>query len=164
MPFPSTPDTRPCKHGHVSARDRQGKCPECRVRWDAKFAGENPGYHKKYLEDYRAAGAEKYMLWGARERARKGGYVCTITVHDIVIPKFCPLLGIELKRGTGAGGVISSSPTLDKINPILGYVPGNIWVISARANTLKNDATLQELRMLVDNLTKAVQKFPWEAS
>jgi hypothetical protein len=29
---------------------------------------------------------------------------------------------------------------------------GNVWVISNRANTLKNDATLQELKTLVENL------------
>jgi hypothetical protein len=37
------------------------------------------------------------------------------------------------------------SPSLDRIKPELGYVPGNIQVISARANVMKNDATPEEL-------------------
>jgi len=36
--------------------------------------------------------------------------------------------------------------------PEKGYVKGNIWVVSLRANKLKNDATLQELKTLVENL------------
>lgn len=36
-------------------------------------------------------------------------------------------------------------PSLDRINPDRGYVPGNVQVISFRANTLKNNATREEL-------------------
>jgi hypothetical protein len=92
------------------------------------------------------------MLQGARSRARKGGYACTITEDDVVIPEFCPLLGVKLERGAGVGNKGAASPSLDKIVPALGYVPGNVWVISHRANTLKGNATLQELKMLVERL------------
>jgi hypothetical protein len=47
-----------------------------------------------------------------------------------------------------------NSPSLDKIIPSKGYIKGNVWVISNRANTLKNDASLQELELLVENLKK----------
>lgn len=42
-----------------------------------------------------------------------------------------------------------ASPSLDKIIPSLGYVPGNVRIISARANLLKNDATVDELRAIL---------------
>lgn len=95
------------------------------------------------------------MLNAARERAKQSGYACTITVADIVIPEFCPLLGIKLERNRG-GHVRPSSPSLDKIKPELGYVPGNVWVISHRANSLKNNATLQELQTLVERLARVL--------
>lgn len=49
---------------------------------------------------------------------------------------------------TGVRGGGDNSPTLDKIEPALGYVPGNIIVISGRANRLKADATIDELRAI----------------
>jgi hypothetical protein len=41
------------------------------------------------------------------------------------------------------------SPSLDRIVPEKGYVEGNIAIISQRANTLKQDASLDDLRNLV---------------
>lgn len=99
------------------------------------------------------------MVRDAQIRAKKNGLPCTIAEADIVVPEFCPLLGIKLERGKSKPG--PSSPSLDKIRPELGYVPGNIWVISHRANMIKQDATVQELELLVANLKKKV-KFPWE--
>jgi hypothetical protein len=42
-----------------------------------------------------------------------------------------------------------NSPSLDRIDNTKGYVPGNVWVISWRANDLKRNATLEELKLLV---------------
>ena len=39
--------------------------------------------------------------------------------------------------------------SLDCIIPELGYVPGNVAVISRRANTIKNDATIEELELVL---------------
>lgn len=93
------------------------------------------------------ADARIRMLKGARHRAKKSGHPCTIALTDIVIPKRCPVLGTMMRRNAGKPGPMS--PTLDRIHPPLGYVPGNVWVISHRANMLKNDATLAELKALV---------------
>lgn len=47
--------------------------------------------------------------------------------------------------GTGRGGK-NNSPSLDRIRNELGYVRGNVIVISNRANRLKSDASIEELR------------------
>ncbi len=82
-------------------------------------------------------------LWTAAQcRAKKHGVVFTIPKSAVVIPEFCPILGIRLGR---KGGVAcDTSPTLDRIRPALGYVPGNVAVISMRANRIKNDGTPEE--------------------
>jgi hypothetical protein len=85
--------------------------------------------------------ARSSMLSRAKYRAKQKGLDFNITKEDIVIPDICPLLGTPMK-----------SPSLDRIIPEKGYIKGNVWVISNRANTLKNDATLQELELLVENL------------
>lgn len=38
-----------------------------------------------------------------------------------------------------------------------GYIKGNVWVVSKRANTIKNNATLEELELLVANLRNKIK-------
>ena len=40
---------------------------------------------------------------------------------------------------------MDNSPTIDRIVPELGYVKGNVVVVSAKANRIKNDATITEI-------------------
>jgi hypothetical protein len=47
---------------------------------------------------------------------------------------------------------------LDRVIPELGYVPGNVAVISLRANTMKQDATAAELRVLADWIDNHTRK------
>jgi hypothetical protein len=91
------------------------------------------------------------MLWAIVGRARRNGVPCNIDISDIIIPNFCPLLGIKLKA-PHSGKLSHDSPSLDKKDPTKGYTKGNVWVISHRANTLKNNATVEELELLVKNL------------
>ncbi len=105
---------------------------------------------------YYVGNTEKRMLAAARIRARKYDIPCTITTADIIVPERCPLLGVVLE--TGIGGVSPNSPSLDRIIPHLGYVPGNVLVISNRANIIKNDANLSELKLLTKNLEKILDE------
>ena len=92
-------------------------------------------------------------MWSrAKYRAKQKGLEFTIEQDDITIPETCPLLGIPLICHRGKGSQQGNSPSLDRIDPTKGYIKGNVWVISNRANTLKNDASLQELELLVENL------------
>lgn len=85
-------------------------------------------------------------LWtAAKMRAEKSGIPFSIEIKDVVIPTHCPVLGIELEQG---GATTPSSPSIDKLIPALGYVPGNIEVISWRANKIKSDASLAELEAI----------------
>lgn len=93
----------------------------------------------------------EYRMWnGARRRAKANGIPFNIAINDIVIPEFCPVFpSIKLQSNTG-GQQTDSSPTLDRLIPELGYTPSNITVISCRANRIKNNATIEELRQLVN--------------
>lgn len=48
----------------------------------------------------------------------------------------------------GSGKVHEASPTIDRIDPAKGYVRGNIIVVSQKANTMKSNATIAEMRRL----------------
>ena len=84
------------------------------------------------------------MLVRARRRAKVDGLSFDITKDDIVIPTHCPVLDVPLVRARGR--LTPNSPSLDRIVPVLGYVKGNVTVLSMKANTMKNNATPEELR------------------
>ena len=90
------------------------------------------------------------MFHNAKHRAKKKGIPFTISMDDIFIPELCPLLEIPILLMTGDKRS-PNNPSLDRIksDPTIGYVPSNIQVISARANWLKADASLEELELLV---------------
>lgn len=63
------------------------------------------------------------------------------------MPTHCPVLGIKLEYST-TGRPTDASPSIDRIIPERGYVPGNVIVVSMRANRLKSNATMNELEQI----------------
>lgn len=94
----------------------------------------------------------RYLYNDAKKRAKQKGIEFNITIDDIIINDVCPLLGLVLQRNRGQLG--DNSYSIDRICPELGYVPENVWVISYKANRIKNNATLNELQMITNNLAK----------
>lgn len=90
----------------------------------------------------------RFLLRGAKKRARLKGLPFDLTLADVIVPKLCPVLGLTLAVGTRRSA--DTSPTLDRIIPSLGYVRGNVIVISNKANRIKNDASIEELRRVAD--------------
>ena len=93
-----------------------------------------------------------YKVLNARQRAERKGIEFSITEEDIEIPEYCPLLGIKIEVGTRKN--YENSPSLDRKDPSKGYVKGNVWIVSKKANSMKNSASLEELELLVKNLKK----------
>lgn len=90
-------------------------------------------------------------LWrGCKERARIKNMSFTIEISDICIPERCPLLDIPLYMGEGKAG--DNSPSVDRIDTTLGYVKGNIRVISRMANIMKAHATKEQLLLFSKNI------------
>lgn len=72
-----------------------------------------------------------------RSRARKAGIPFNLTEADLAIPLLCPVLGIPLFRTRGKA--TQNTPTVDRIFGHLGYIKGNVTVISWKANRLKSN-------------------------
>ena len=130
---------------HLSEYQRRYlSSPEIRERmrtWQRNYIANNP---------------ERRMVNSAKRRALKLGIPFALSWKDIVIPKLCPVLGIPLVAGKGFRE--NGSPSLDRIDNDLGYVPGNVIVVSWRANALKRDATIKELQMLADFYSRITAK------
>lgn len=91
---------------------------------------------ERYRRDPRAS-----IFKGAKARALKNNLEFSITIDDIVIPEFCPYLGIRLFVGTYADRRRGHAPTLDRIDNSKGYTKDNIEVISDLANRMKQNAS-----------------------
>ena len=73
----------------------------------------------------------------------------TITEDDLDWPTHCPVLRMELHY-PGHFHHDPAGVSLERIIVTKGYVPGNVRVISLRANLLRKDATAAELVALAD--------------
>jgi len=94
------------------------------------------------------------MLLRARARATKKGIPFDITLEDIHIPELCPVFNKPLKTVKNPA-CRDFSPSLDRINPKLGYVKGNVIVVSLKANVMKNNGSLNDI-LLVYNFYKGL--------
>lgn len=96
------------------------------------------------------------MINGAKNRAKTKNLDFNISVEDIEIPEFCPVLGIKLNIHKGRSGGFKDSPALDRINNSKGYVKGNVRVISHLANMMKSYANDQELILFAEWINKTL--------
>lgn len=109
-----------------------------------KFRELNPGYNK----NYKYKNPERWLLYGAKSRAKRKNIEFNLELEDIIIPERCPILGIKLQCNHNNKPEFNS-PSIDRIIPKLGYIPNNIRIISYRANLLKSDGTIEELEAVL---------------
>jgi hypothetical protein len=131
------------KKGALSKTNIDGYGPDCIVCHKAKWHihAANPEKRKRWL------------LERIRAKCKKDNIPFNITIEDLVIPSHCPILGMPLSFGVKKvseyrnkkQGVPMDSPSVDRIVPELGYVKGNIVIVSYRANLIKTNATVSEL-------------------
>ena len=133
--------------------------------WQERERYKNGG--KEQQAEYRIARLERYagyqrkrrlkfpretLVDQAKYRAKKFNLPCDLTVEGLHWPTHCPILGLELdynKTVPGSRKIRHSVPTLDRRTNALGYVLGNVFVISHRANRIKSDATAEELKAVL---------------
>lgn len=96
----------------------------------------------------------KDMLRRCQNRASEKGFPCTITLEYLktLYCEICPLLEIPLNWNSHAEGRDEFTPSVDKIIPELGYIPGNVRIISNLANMMKSYATKEQLLTFSKNI------------
>lgn len=101
---------------------------------------------KEQNRQYNLRNPSHIMVWQAKLRARKQGLFFDLKLGDVIIPEYCPVLGIKLAKGVAKWA--PTSPSLDRIIPKFGYTKDNVRVISWRANCLKRDGTAEEFERI----------------
>ena len=171
------------RHTTVAGEEKiyyRSRCLACRriQEFKQKNSKEGKKTSEKYQKQYKATGRRNkvdklrreriykegpdsenfkkmYLKW-ILDRARQKGLAFEITWEDIVVPETCPVLGIEIRLG--GGRQCYSSPSIDRLDNNLGYTKENIRFISWRANTLKNDASFEEIELLYNWMKKELGK------
>lgn len=111
--------------------------------------------HRNTMDKKRRLQNPKHWLWAtAKFRAKRKGIDFNITEEDFDLPNICPLLEIPMWKNPEEP--CANSYSLDRIDSSKGYIKGNVWVVSKRANAIKSDATLEELELLVTNLRNKI--------
>ena len=94
-----------------------------------------------------------FRSYRAKQNSKDKGLEFNISVEDIIIPSHCPYLNIPLLTEQGSHHS-KSYYSIDRIDSSKGYIKGNIQIISLLANTMKNDATTEQLVMFANNILK----------
>src|ERR1700744_3828225 len=100
------------------------------------------------------------LISEAKRRAKKKGIAFDISPNDLEMPGVCPILGMRLAPNVGGSSHKPNSPTIDRIDPTKGYVRGNVWIISHRANQIKTDATPSELFLVAEAVAAIIETLP----
>ena len=159
-------------HTDNTRKDKlSGKCKKCKNLVDKEYSKKRRAKRKNLrknkikFEDYNKRRRELHRidptkrLWGgAKRRAKRKGIEFNILTYKSLpkVPKYCPILGIPLKVGKGAG--TDNSPSLDRINNNKGYTIENIQIISRKANQMKSNATLKEIEKLYNYMNRIINK------
>lgn len=157
----------PTKTPEQKRKERGKVSPEQRARinaWHREYRKNNP-------EVLRAADKRKRLkllandparaLWyEIRKRAKRQKVAFDLGVEDLVYPTTCPILGIPLFQT--AGCQTDNTPSLDRLVPARGYVKGNCFFISNKANRMKQDNTLEDFQKIITYIQERLPLFEGE--
>jgi len=95
----------------------------------------------------------KQLLIQLHRNARKRGLEFSLTKADLLpMPTHCPVLGTALDYSGGGG---PNAASIDRTDSARGYFPDNVVIMSRRANTLKNNASVEEMEKVLAYLRSA---------
>jgi hypothetical protein len=106
-----------------------------------KYAQKNKELKRIRSSEWISNKTAEYRLYSNAKHRKRVPF--SILPEDVIIPSHCPYLNIPLEPGIGY--VTDNSPSLDRIDNLKGYIPGNIQVISFLANSMKRNATEEQL-------------------
>jgi hypothetical protein len=130
----------------VTKEERKAYHTAWRAANRGKVKAQHAAQHVKY---YATLEGRAYHMWNsAKQRAKRSGVPFEISREYVLAlareyGTVCPALGTPFQ--TGLGRALPESMSLDRFDAALGYVEGNCWVLSNKANMIKSSATRTEL-------------------
>ena len=102
------------------------------------------------------------LIYAFKKRAKQQKVPFDLSVKDIKdllknSGKICPVLGVKMEITELHSKNSDFSPSFDRIYPKKGYTKGNVIVISNKANRIKTDATVKEIRKVANFYEKLLK-------
>lgn len=119
--------------------------------WALKEYHKNKEKHAERKRKSREENPALRLINSTKKTAKTKNLEHNITVEDLILPKFCPLLEIEIDYSAGNGKSMFN-PSVDRIDSTKGYIKGNVEVMSMLANAMKNKATVEQLKTFAKNI------------
>jgi len=91
---------------------------------------------------------QKWLYMHAKKRAKTRRLEFSITPDDIPVVHTCPILLIPLQRHIGK--LSNNSYSLDRRDSSKGYIPGNVFILSQKANNIKSNLSKEEISRLME--------------
>lgn len=95
-----------------------------------------------------------YIIRNSKYTSKRRNIPFNLKYTDFELPTHCPFLGIKLTFGSESNGNHFSHASLDRIDNNIGYIKGNVMVISRLANAMKNQADFEQLELFSTNILK----------
>jgi hypothetical protein len=106
--------------------------------YQREYAKNNRDIFRRSSKKWALHNRNKVLLNCSKQNARKKKQEHSISLEDIKIPDICPVFGTKFDTGMHVASI-------DRVDNSKGYIPGNIQIISKRANMMKYDASIPEL-------------------
>lgn len=134
----------------MSSHCRECDKASCRERYAKarnKRAGKSRTFRERKGDKSEAEWKMVNMYWRARKRSKEKGWFCDLELKDILdlYVEKCPVFDIELNWQEAKERAMENTPSVDRIDSSKGYVKGNVWIISWKANRIKTNATAEDL-------------------
>ena len=164
---------KPCPSGHITYRYvAGGACAECQaIRARQKYDGgwrQDTTNRKQVNARWNAStkGLAAKQRWrecnpkrawcvhirtSLRTRALSKGVPFDISVEYLagITPDKCPVFDTSFSF-INNGKMTSDSPSVDRLRPELGYIEGNVRVISVKANNIKSAYTAADVARVAE--------------
>lgn len=136
-------------------RNGNSWCYSCKYEYEKSYRASHPKPRsapwKKNMDSW-----FKQKLFTLKYNAKRSNREFTITEDDLrnAYTDYCPIFGIKLRYIEDGKSKFKTNVSVDRIDSTKGYIPGNIWIISLKANICKSDLTIKELRNLYEQTLK----------
>lgn len=135
--------------------DKRANDPEY-VERRSKYNKANAEYFNEKAKEYNSARPFHYAFRRLRMRAKQNGLLFDLDEQYLIDiwTGVCAIFGTPLQLPYSTERQVPDKATIDKIDPALGYVRGNVQWVSNRANTIKSFGTIEEHQLIVDYMKK----------
>jgi hypothetical protein len=123
------------------------RCRACISANRKEYYLENKTHIRNRINTQRRTAPENQMLTRCKNRAKELNIEFNLELEDIVFPVCCPVFNTKLEY---AGLKPENRYSIDRIDSTKGYIKGNIQIISQLANTMKSNATKEQLIMFAN--------------